>query len=117
MPFVKEYLVDVLNAHNTVLHVFPIVVDEHDIASKHEKCLQEALRTAIYMQLVPEAEIAGLRARACRQARAAGSGQRRPADPAADAGHGRIPRPSLAGHARRSIGRLSIGQDVFSLKP
>ena len=64
MPFVKEYLVDVLNAHTTVLHVFPIVVDEHDIASKHEKCLQEALRTAIYMQLVPEAEIAGLRARA-----------------------------------------------------
>ncbi len=60
----KEYLVDVLNAHDTVLHVFPIVLEEHDIAPEDEKCLQEALRAAIYMQLVPEAEIAGLRARA-----------------------------------------------------
>ncbi len=59
----KECLVDVLNARDTVLHVFPIVVENQDGTSNAVDAEQEALRLAASMQLVPEAETEGLRAR------------------------------------------------------
>ncbi len=53
----KECLVDVLNARDTVLHVFPVAVE--DTASAP----QEALKIATDLRLVPEEEEGGLRAR------------------------------------------------------
>lgn len=53
----EECLVDVLNARDTVLHVFPVVVE--DVA----RAPQEALKVATELHLVPEEEGAGLHAR------------------------------------------------------
>jgi len=52
----KECLVDVLNARNTVVHVFPIAVEDHDGTPMHVDPEQEALRFAALMQIVPETE-------------------------------------------------------------
>ena len=52
-----------LNARDTVLHVFPIAVEDQDSASKDTECVQEALKVAADLHLVPEAEMDGLHAR------------------------------------------------------
>ena len=59
----KERLIDVLNARDTVLHVFPIAVEDEDGAPKAVDPEQEALKLAAYMRLVPEDEIEGLHVR------------------------------------------------------
>jgi hypothetical protein len=59
----KECLVDVLNARDTVLHVFPIPVEDAAGTPKDAECMQEALRAATDLQLVPESEKASLHAR------------------------------------------------------
>jgi len=59
----KECLVDVLNASNTVLHVFPIAVEDESGNPKAVEPEREALRLAALMQLVPETETAGMHAR------------------------------------------------------
>ena len=53
----EECLVDVLNARDTVLHVFPVVVE--DVAGAP----REALKAATDLHLVPEEEEASLHAR------------------------------------------------------
>lgn len=52
----KECLVDVLNARSTVVHVFPIAVEDQNGTPKHMDPEQEALRLAALMQIVPETE-------------------------------------------------------------
>ncbi len=52
----KECLVDVLNGRDTVLHVFPIAVEDESGAPKAVDPEREALRLAAAMQLVPETE-------------------------------------------------------------
>jgi Protein of unknown function (DUF2934) len=59
----KECLVDVLNGRDTVLHVFPIAVEERDSVPKDAECLQEAMKVATDLHLVPEEETDGLHAR------------------------------------------------------
>lgn len=59
----KECLVDVLNARDTVLHVFPIAVENQDGAPKDAECVQEALKAATRLHLVPDSEVEGLHAR------------------------------------------------------
>lgn len=59
----KECLVDVLNANNTVLHVFPIALEDENGNLKTTEPEREALRLAALMQLVPETETAGMHAR------------------------------------------------------
>lgn len=59
----KECLVDVLNGRDTVLHVFPIPVEEQGSAPKDAECVQEALKAAADLHLVPESEMGGLHAR------------------------------------------------------
>jgi len=59
----KECLVDVLNAMDTVLHVFPIAVEDESGTPKAVDPEREALKLAAAMQLVPETETAALRAR------------------------------------------------------
>jgi len=53
----KDCLVDVLNARDTVLHVFPIAVENQDGTPKPVDAEQEALRLAATMQLAPETEV------------------------------------------------------------
>ena len=53
----KECLVDVLNARNTVVHVFPIAVANQDGTPRPMDPEQEALELATQMQLVPETEV------------------------------------------------------------
>jgi len=52
----KECLIDVLNARNTVLHVFPIAVEGQDGNPRLVNPEQEALKLAAIMQIVPETE-------------------------------------------------------------
>jgi len=52
----KECLVDVLNARNTVLHVFPIALEGQDGNPRPVNPEQEALKLAAIMQIVPETE-------------------------------------------------------------
>ncbi len=52
----KECLVDVLNDRGTVLHVFPIPVEDQNGTPKAVDPEREALRLAAVMQLAPEAE-------------------------------------------------------------
>ncbi len=52
----KDCLVDVLNNRGTVLHVFPIPVEDESGTPKAVDPEREALRLAAMMQLVPEAE-------------------------------------------------------------
>ncbi len=59
----KECLVDVLNDRGTVLHVFPIPVENQNGAPKAVDPEREALKLAAVMQLAPEAEAATLHAR------------------------------------------------------
>lgn len=59
----KECLIDVLNARDTVLHVFPIAVEERDGTPKAVDPEREALKLAALLHLVPEAEAASLHAR------------------------------------------------------
>ena len=59
----KDCLVDVLNARGTVLHVFPIPVENQDGTPKAVNPEQEALKLATVGQLVPETESETLQAR------------------------------------------------------
>ena len=59
----KDCLVDVLNARGTVLHVFPIAVENQDGTPKDVDPEQEALKLAAVGQLVPETESETLQAR------------------------------------------------------
>lgn len=59
----KECLIDVLNVRNTVLHVFPIAVEDEEGNSKAVDPEHEAVELARRMELVPEAEADGLHAR------------------------------------------------------
>jgi hypothetical protein len=52
----KECLVDVLNARNTVVHVFPIAMENQDGTPRPGNPEQEALELATSMQIVPETE-------------------------------------------------------------
>ncbi len=52
----KECLVDVLNARNTVVHVFPISVENQNGTPRLVNPEQEALELATGMQIVPETE-------------------------------------------------------------
>ncbi len=57
----KNCLIDVLNGANTVLHVFPIALENQDGTPRAVDPEQDALVLATEMQLVPDAE--ALRAR------------------------------------------------------
>ena len=59
----KECLVDVLNDRGTVLHVFPIPVEDQDGTPKAVDPENEALKLAAVMQLAPETEAATLHTR------------------------------------------------------
>ncbi len=59
----KECLVDVLDARGTVLHVFPIPVENQDGTPKTMDPEREALKLAALVHLVPETEAEGLHAR------------------------------------------------------
>ena len=59
----KDCLVDVLNARGTVLHVFPIPVENQDGTPKDVHPEQEALKLAAVGQLVPKTEAKTLKAR------------------------------------------------------
>lgn len=59
----KSCLVDVSNDRGTVLHVFPIAMEGQNGTPKVENPEQEALKLAVLMQLVPEAEVETLHAR------------------------------------------------------
>ena len=52
----KDCLVDVLNGRGTVLHVFPIPVEDESGTPKAVNPEREALRLAAAMQLVPDTE-------------------------------------------------------------
>ena len=58
----KECLVDVLDVHNRVLHVFPIAVEDQDGAGEAE-CVQEAVRAAAHLHLIPDMEKESLHGR------------------------------------------------------
>ena len=59
----KECLIDVLNARDTVLHVFSIAVETQDGIPIAVDAEQEALRLAAAVQLAPEKDAEGLHAR------------------------------------------------------
>jgi len=59
----KECLVDVLNGRGTLLHVFPVAVENQDGTAKAIDPEHEALRLAALAQLVPETEAETLQAR------------------------------------------------------
>ena len=59
----KECLVDVLNGRGTLLHVFPVVVENQDGTAKAVDPEHEALKLAALAQLVPEAEAETLQTR------------------------------------------------------
>ena len=59
----KECLVDVLDDKGTVLHVFPIPVEDQNGAPKAVDPEHEALKLAAVMQLAPEDEVATLHTR------------------------------------------------------
>ena len=52
----KEFLVDVLNDRGTVLHVFPIPMEDQDGTPKAVDPEREALKLAAIMQLAPESD-------------------------------------------------------------
>jgi len=53
----KECLVDVLNDRDTVLHVFPVAVEDQNGTPKAVDPEHEALKLAALMQLAPEAHM------------------------------------------------------------
>ena len=59
----KECLIDVLNGHDTVLHVFPIAAEDQDHALTETECVQEAIKAASLLRLVPEPETGDLHGR------------------------------------------------------
>jgi len=59
----KDCLVDVLNNRGTVLHVFPIAVEDQNGTPNAVDPEREALTLAALMQLVPDAEAEALYAR------------------------------------------------------
>ena len=59
----KECLIDVLNARDTVLQVIPVAVENQDGDPNAVDAEHEALRLAASMELVSEAEAEGLHAR------------------------------------------------------
>ena len=59
----KECLVDVLNARNTVLHVFSVALERQDGTPIAVNPEQEALRLAAQAQLVPPTDAQSLHAR------------------------------------------------------
>jgi len=62
----KDCLVDVLNARDTVLHVFPIALENHDGTQKTVDPVQEALELAAHLHLAPEHEVLHARPHICR---------------------------------------------------
>ena len=62
----KECLIDVLNARDTVLHVFPITVENQDGTPRPVNPEREALELAAAMQIVPETEALHARPHICR---------------------------------------------------
>lgn len=59
----KVCLVEVLNVRDTVLHVFPIAVEDQDGNPMAVDPEQEALKLAGFLKLVPETETHSLHAR------------------------------------------------------
>ena len=59
----KECLVDVLNDRNTVLHVVPVHLEGRKNSVDEGECIDEALKTAAHLQLVPDDEMGRLHAR------------------------------------------------------
>ena len=59
----KECLIDVLDAKGTVLHVFPVDLENQDGTPKAVDPEQEALKLAATVQLVPETKASTLQAR------------------------------------------------------
>ena len=59
----KECLVDVLNANDTVLHVIPVAVENPEGAARDAECVQKALKAAGHLHLVPTDELESLQAR------------------------------------------------------
>ena len=53
----RNCLVDVLNVRDTVLHLFPIALENHDGTPRAVDAEQEALKLAAPMQLVPETDL------------------------------------------------------------
>ena len=82
----KECLIDVLNARNTVLQVFPIAVEHQDSIPNAVDAEHEALKLAASMRLVSEAEAEGLHARP----HVSRGGQLTPYDAALQSLHGMI---------------------------
>ena len=62
----KDCLVDVLNQRDTVLHVFPIAVENQDGTPRTVDAEQEALTLAAQMQLAAETEVLHARPHVCR---------------------------------------------------
>lgn len=62
----KECLIDILNARNTVVHVFPIPVEDQDGTPRPVNPEREALQLASAMQIVPETEVLHARPHVCR---------------------------------------------------
>ncbi len=59
----KECLVDVLGARETVLHVFPVPTEAGSAVRDEEACVREAIAAANRLQLVPESQADALRGR------------------------------------------------------
>ena len=59
----KECLIDVLNANNIVLHVLPVAVKNPESPIRDAECVQEALKVASHLHLVPKDELESLQAR------------------------------------------------------
>nr|WP_321985787.1 DUF2934 domain-containing protein [uncultured Lichenicoccus sp.] len=56
----EERLVDVLDGHNRILHVFPVPAD----AGRSEaECVQEAVKVATHLHLVADEDLPGLHGR------------------------------------------------------
>lgn len=53
----KNCLIDVLNIRDTVLHVFPLAVENQDGTPRSVDVEQEALKLAGAMQLAPETDV------------------------------------------------------------
>ena len=59
----KECLVDVLNANDTVLHVISVAEMNTDGVARDVASVQEALKVAGHLHLVPDEELETLKAR------------------------------------------------------
>ena len=59
----EECLIDVLNVNDTVLHVIPVAVKNPESPVRDVECVQEALKVASHLHLVPKDELESLQAR------------------------------------------------------